>query len=185
MFKKIVIMIFISSFIFSNERSYLVQKNKDGNFSIKNLKKSKLFLKNKNKKKFFQTNKVENVKQNKLLRTHDENNSPVSGYWSERDTYERKYELLLDVYDSQEIPHPAQVLALEQSSGGITINAGPSGSFDVKYLDGLSRWASTAGLLIDENTNFPFFDIFFINDTSDSYVFRPESIILAIYTEYK
>ena len=183
MLKKIILIIFISSFVFANERPYSIQKDDQGRIYLKKSKNFDILQKNKNQEQFFKKNKIKNSEQNSLFRTHDENNSEVVGYWYERDRSERTYELLLDVYDSQEIPHPGQILALDKSSGVINVDAGASGTFNIKYLAGLNQWASTTGYYIDENTYFPFIDIYFISDTSDSYVFRPDSIAMVIYTE--
>ena len=180
--KKIVICVILLSFFINAERSYITKKvaNK---LSIVTEKKSK-FYKDKRSAKFFNGKKHSiNENQGSLFRDHTGNESKALGYWSEVDPLQREFELFLDVYDNQQIPNPGQVLGIDKSTGEITVDAGASGSFLLQYLIGPGQFASTAGHVIDEETSFPFIDMYFLNEETDSYVFRPDSIGISIWTK--
>jgi len=86
------------------------------------------------------------------------------------------------VYDNQQIPHPGQVLGINKSLGQITVDAAASGSFLLDYLVGDGQFATNSGH-VSEESPFPMVEIGFLNEETDSYVFRPDSIGLIIWTE--
>ena len=190
--KKIVISVILLSFFVQAEKSYN-KKNIERSYTTKKVgnklsfiteKKSK-FYKNKHSSKFFNGKKSSiDENQTKLFRDHiGGNESKALGYWSEIDPLQREFELFLDVYDNQQIPHPGQVLGFNKSSGQITVDAAASGSFLLDYLMGPGQFASNLGHVWDEESPFPMVDIMFLNEETDSYVFRPDSIGLIIWTE--
>ena len=131
--KKIVICVILLSFFINAERSYITKKVSN-KLSIVTEKKSK-FYKDKRSAKFFNGKKHSiNENQGSLFRDHTGNESKAVGYWSEIDPLQREFELFLDVYDNQQIPHPGQVLGINKSSGQITVDAAASGSFLLDYL---------------------------------------------------
>ena len=189
--KKIIIFVILLSFFVQAKKSYN-KKNVERSYITKKVgnklsfiaeKKSK-FYKNKRSAKFFNGKKSSiDENQRSLFRDHTGNESKALGYWSEVDPLQREFELFLDVYDNQQIPNPGQVLGIDKSSGQITVDAAASGSFLLQYLIGPGQFASTAGHVIDEESSFPMVDIIFLNEETDSYVFRPDSIGLIIWTE--
>ena len=65
MLKKIILIIFISSFVFANERPYSIQKDDQGRIYLKKSKNFDILQKNKNQEQFFKKNKIKNSEQNK------------------------------------------------------------------------------------------------------------------------